>query len=111
MEDEDMEETNNEDCGQRARRLATLRKRRQREKDDYSTCVSIVYTMLRRALIRHQLARGLHCIALVIIRTCSVRTTTYVRIYAAGVRTWRYDAKSIPANHPGFTGIIPLNEL
>ena len=33
MEDEDLEETNNEDCGQRARRLATLRKRRQREKD------------------------------------------------------------------------------
>ena len=30
MEDEDLEETNNEDCGQRARRLATLRKR---EKD------------------------------------------------------------------------------
>ena len=33
MEDEHLEETNNEDCGQRGRRLATLRKRRLREKD------------------------------------------------------------------------------
>ena len=33
MEDKDLEETTNEDCGQRARHLATLRKRRQREKD------------------------------------------------------------------------------
>ena len=46
MEDEDLEETNNADCGQRARRLATLKKRRQREKDKiesrpYSTCVSL----------------------------------------------------------------------
>ena len=45
MEDEDLEETNNEDCGQRARRLATLRKRRQREdrieSRPYSTCVSL----------------------------------------------------------------------
>ena len=75
MEDEDLEETNNEDCGQRARRLATLinlRKRRQREDKiesrPHSTCVSLytsydcVYTMLRRALIRHQFARGLHCV-------------------------------------------------
>ena len=45
MEDEDLEETNNEDCRQRARRLATFRKRRQREDKiesrPYSTCVSL----------------------------------------------------------------------
>ena len=39
MEDEDLEETNNEDCGQRPRRLATLM-RRQRE-DKIETCVSL----------------------------------------------------------------------
>ena len=59
MEDEDLEKTNNEDCGQRARCLATLRKRRQREDKIESRPV---YTMLRRALILHQLARGLHCV-------------------------------------------------
>ena len=44
MEDEDLEETNNEDCGQRARRLATLIKEEKTNKIEsrpYSTCVSL----------------------------------------------------------------------
>ena len=82
MEDEDLEETNNEDCGQRARRVATLRKRRGQDRKQtlFNMCIPVyfvycVYTMLRLALIRHQLARGVY-VSLVIImyKDCLSRT-------------------------------------
>ena len=56
MEDEDLEETNNEDCGQRARRLATLRKRRQREDKIESRPIQHVHPCILRTMCIYHVA-------------------------------------------------------
>ena len=49
MEDEDLEETNNEDCGQRARRLATLIKEEKtkggqdRKQTLFNMCIPVYF--------------------------------------------------------------------
>ena len=49
MEDEDLEETNNEDCGQRARRLATLIKE-EKTKGGQDRPIQRVYPCILRMI-------------------------------------------------------------